>query len=87
MANQEQLDLIKAGVDVWNDWVTQQQVDLDYAEFRDLSGADLSDANLAGINLNNNEFGVLNLEGINLSGANLSQAHNLVLEFLGKEPI
>ncbi len=56
MADQEQLDILKQGVEIWNQWRREHpsmvpdlsfadltEVDLDDA---DLSGADFSDANL-----------------------------------------
>jgi hypothetical protein len=60
MANQEHLEIIGQGSEVWNTWR------------RDNNGPipDLQEANLYKANLN-----VVNLRGVNLSGANLYGAH------------
>ena len=75
MANQEQLAILKQGVDVWNRW----RKDNPRAEI-DLSGPNLSKANLKGANLKGANLRVANLSeatlsGANLSGANLSEAN------------
>ena len=65
MANQEQLDLLKQGSDVWNTWRNQ------HASLRpDLSGANLTRAYLKYAHL-----GGADLSGADLSGANLTRAH------------
>ena len=56
MANQEQLDILKQGGEVWNRWresCPDTPVDLGEADIGrvDLSGADLSETNLSGANL------------------------------------
>ncbi len=62
MANQEQLDILKQGVKVWNQWTRE------HSDIRpDFVKANLAEANLQGVYL----------RGANLSRANLSQA-NLV---------
>src|SRR5438128_2410990 len=75
MANQEQLNLLKQGTEVWNTWRKQ------HPSLRpDLSGADLSGASLSGANLVRANLSRANLTGAhlfygtNLSGANLSGA-------------
>ena len=70
MANNEQMDLLKQGIQAWNAWRTEQteaSVDLSGGALRglDLEGADLSGADLEGADL----------RGANLSGANLTAAH------------
>jgi uncharacterized protein YjbI with pentapeptide repeats len=59
MAKEEQLAILKQGVEVWNRW---REENLDIA-------IDLQEAHLRGINLNS-----VNLSGANLSGANLREA-------------
>lgn len=59
MANEEQIDLLKQGVDVWNIW----------RENNPDSIIDLSDVKLIDVELKN-----INLSGADLSGANLSGA-------------
>jgi uncharacterized protein YjbI with pentapeptide repeats len=60
MAHQEQLNILKQGVETWNQW-RQKHTDTQ----PDLSDADLSGANLSGVNLS----------GVNLSGATLRDAN------------
>ena len=87
MANQEQLDLLKQGVKVWNEWRAMNekeegQIDLSGI---DLSGTDLARANLRVANLNcanltqahlaQASLRVANLSGANLRGAELPQAN------------
>ena len=84
MANQEHLDLLKQGVEMWNRWRKEHahfhpdlvEVSLIKA---DLSGtglfrADLRGANLRGADLTAADLGKANLSGADLSGANLSGA-------------
>jgi uncharacterized protein YjbI with pentapeptide repeats len=85
MANQEQLKVLKEGVQAWNQWRATNsdfQVDLYGA---DLSGANLGQANLSGADLRQadlwkadlreTDLRGANLSGAGLMGANLSQAH------------
>jgi hypothetical protein len=65
MANPEHLEILKQGVEKWNEWRNE------YPDIKpDLIGANLIDANLNGANL-----GRANLNGANLHGANLSRAN------------
>ena len=85
MANQEQVEILKQGVPVWNKWRARNrgfQVDLFGAE---LSGADLRQANLSGADLRQADLwkadlteanlSEADLSGANLMGASLSRAH------------
>ena len=81
MANQEQLSMLKQGVNVWNEWLSKNShIDLVTGPFiPDLSGADLRDAELSGANLSyvNLQRAVLTgtkLVGAALGGANLKGA-------------
>ncbi len=70
MANNEQMDLLKQGIQAWNAWRAEQTeatVDLSGAALR---GLDLEGADLSGADLKNAD-----LRGANLSGANLKGAH------------
>src|SRR4051794_17585534 len=70
MADEEHVDLLKQGVEVWNKWRQKNpdvKADLHDA---DLSGADLDRANLGGANL-----GGANLRRANLNGADLRRAN------------
>jgi len=84
MANQEHLDMLRQGVEVWNDWRKEQpnvrpalsnadlwKADLSYADLRDadLRGADLTEADLTNANLSH-----ANLSSADLSGTKLSRA-------------
>src|SRR5689334_3749617 len=69
MANQEHLDMLKAGVASWNNWK------LNNSTVRiDLSGANLHHAELSGADLSGVNLGGANLSDANLQGANLSKA-------------
>jgi hypothetical protein len=89
MADEEQLKIIRQGVDAWNEWRQKNpelKPDLRKANFREaclrkanLSGADLTDADLRGAQLEGAELGGADmwnaiLSHANLSGANLSKA-------------
>jgi len=65
MANEEQLAILRQGVEVWNKW-RAENIDIEI----DLTGAMLSQANLSHILL-----GRANLTGANFSGAILSRAN------------
>lgn len=69
MANQQQLDLLRKGVNAWNTWRKQLR------EIRpNLSGADLSDIDLNGANLSRTILNRAILIGTDLSGASLNGA-------------
>lgn len=84
MANNEQLALLKAGVEGWNHWRndnSRTQIDLSGADLRyaklteaKLWGADLSDANLMSANLIKASLIEASLSKANLIHANLWQA-------------
>ena len=59
MADQQQLDLLRQGVETWNTWRKQHP-----EKVVDLRGANLKGANLGGANL-----GGAHLKGAHLSGA------------------
>ncbi len=69
MANQEQLDIIKQGVQVWNEWRAEN------TSLRiDLSSVNLSTASLSLTNLNGADLSHANLSYADLLGANLNGA-------------
>jgi len=70
VANQQHLDLLKQGVETWNQW---RRVAADVRP--DLSGADLSGAHLSGAHLYGTDLTQANLTQANLSGADLTQAN------------
>ena len=86
MANQEHLDLLKQGVNTWNEWRFQHsevKIDLRQADLRqaDLSGAKLWNADFSGADLDDDTYyyeGDFSDEvplSANLSGANLDRAN------------
>lgn len=69
MANQEQLDILKQGVQVWNQWRNT------HTTIRpDLSGAELTGATLGGANLSGATLSSADLSSADLSSADLSGA-------------
>jgi uncharacterized protein YjbI with pentapeptide repeats len=70
MANPEHVELLKQGVEVWNEWIQENP-----NVVPDLSGADLSYAKLAKARLSEANLENANLKEANLSGADLERAH------------
>ena len=85
MANIEQLNILRSGVEAWNDWRKQNhsvKLDLSGIDLKkvNLKGADLASADLSGSKLIGVDFSLSNLYGANLSncillGANFQGAH------------
>jgi uncharacterized protein YjbI with pentapeptide repeats len=69
MANEKHINILKQGVEVWNEW-RRENLGIDH----DLSGADLRGANLRDANLRGANLRGANLRGANLRGANLRRA-------------
>jgi hypothetical protein len=73
MPNEEQLQIIRQGKDVWNEWreehPSEERPNLTSA---DLNGANLIEVNLTGVNLTEADLREADLSGVNLNGANLS---------------
>lgn len=67
MANEEHLNILNSGVELWNEWrrVNHQIIN------PDLSGANLERSDLAGANLRAANLAGANLRGANLAGADL----------------
>ena len=97
MANSDQIDLLKQGIQAWNAWrakQTEATIDLSSGALRgldlegaNLSGADLKDADLRGANLSGANLTAAHLEGANLfkaiiNGANLDEADLRGVQFL-----
>lgn len=83
MANEEQLSILKQGVEVWNEWMEENRRENRYANIdlrgADLNGADLRDAELSHVNLRRADLSEADLAGANLfyadlRGADLSEA-------------
>ena len=90
MANPEHLEILKQGVDAWNQWRKENpemkpdlsEADLAHADLRDallldanLSGANLRQADLSGAALTKVDLTGAKLRGADLSGADLTGAH------------
>ena len=85
MANQEHLDILKKGVETWNQWRVEHhdiQPNLSKADLygatlikANLSGADLEEATLSGADLEDADLSDANLSKADLSDANLSDAN------------
>ncbi len=69
MANQEHLDILKQGVEVWNQW-RKEHIDIQ----PDLSGATLKDANLQRGNFSRTNLTSTNLSNAHLEGADFRMA-------------
>ena len=84
MANQDQVDLLKQGVDVWNDWredYPEIKIDLsDIGLFNDDNFATLFNVDLKGVNLRS-----ANLSGSNFGRANLSNANLREADLIGAD--
>ncbi|MCF2149351.1 pentapeptide repeat-containing protein [Desmonostoc muscorum LEGE 12446] len=74
MANQEHLEILRQGVQSWNDWREDNPEVIPDLEWADLSRVDLSWANLSGAKLKETKLIETNLNNANLSGADLSRA-------------
>ena len=69
MANQEQINILKQGVEFWNNWRAENEnIEID------LRSAFLEKANLSGVNFNKANLSKTNLKEADLSKANLSEA-------------
>ena len=79
MANQEQLAILKQGVEVWNKWRQESDsiIDLTDADLRPypLQGIDFSDAYLIRTNLSQVDMSAAYLDGARLRGANCSKSN------------
>jgi hypothetical protein len=74
MANKEHLDILKQGVETWNQWRREHSVITpDFSE-ADLSGANLNKANFLGAFLYRTNLSGANLYRADLSGANIYRA-------------
>ncbi len=74
MANQEHLDILKQGRDVWNIWRNEHpeiQPDLSDCNLTEFSNADLSNTNLSNTNLCRTSLAFTDLSGANLQSADV----------------
>lgn len=87
MANQEHVDILKQGVEVWNQWKENQnyiQPNLREADFRkfELRGVNLSTADLRGANFSGSALAWANLNQADLRGADLSETGFTLASFI-----
>lgn len=75
MANEEQLSILKQGVEVWNKWRNKNpKIKINLEGLRTSSGNNFSRADFTNANLQRTDLGGNNLSDANLSGANLSSS-------------
>ncbi len=75
MANQEQLDILKQGVTVWNKWREENpSIGVDLRE-ANLTGVNLTEADLKWVKLQGSDLCKANLHDANLTGARLTSAN------------
>jgi hypothetical protein len=75
MANQEQLEILKQGVETWNRWREGRLVTTNDLSEADLSGANLRGAYLSIVNLKRADLNGADLRKANLQGADLRHAN------------
>jgi uncharacterized protein YjbI with pentapeptide repeats len=75
MANQEHLNILKRGVDIWNTWREHHQEIKPDLSGANLRGADLSIADLRGANLSRDDLSEANLSFADLNEAYLSRTN------------
>ena len=80
MANEEQLAILKSGVDEWNAWRQENRaakIDLNWADLNEakLISADLTKADLTHADLSGGNLTEAKLTGAHLTGADLQMAH------------
>jgi uncharacterized protein YjbI with pentapeptide repeats len=80
MANAEQLEILKQGVEAWNNWRDDNPdvgIDLTLADLKvtDLTGANLTIVDLIGANLADANLKRVDLTGADLTGANIALAN------------
>jgi len=81
MANQEHLEILKQGVEVWNQWRNTYPDIEPYLRFANLSGMNLINANLNGADLVRANLSFADLTETHLIGAKLSLAYLISTNF------
>jgi len=86
MANQQHLDILKQGRDIWNEWRKEHpeiQPDLSDCNLTELSNVNLSDTNLSNTNLSRTMLAFTDLSGANLQRATVLETILLRANFDG----
>ena len=83
MANPEHLEILKQGVDAWNQWREKHREIMPNLTRAHLSGANLREADLSGANLRRADLSGADLSEANLSEADLSGAYLTGADFSG----
>lgn len=74
MANDVHLNILKKGVEVWNEWRRENRSVKPNLSGAELTSADLTDADLSGVNLSGARLSWANLDSVRLISVNLSNA-------------
>ena len=75
MANQEHLDILRQGVEIWNQWRKENpSIGVDLREAK-LTGVNLTEADLKWVNFQGADLSRANLHDANLTGARLTSAN------------
>ncbi len=75
MAIDAQVDVLKQGAQIWNDWRAERPESVPDLSGGGLRGLDLRDADLSGADLRQADLRGADLSGANLKGANLEGAN------------
>jgi uncharacterized protein YjbI with pentapeptide repeats len=83
MANQQHLDILRQGVEIWNQWRKENpSIAVDLRE-ANLVGANLAEADLKWVNLKGADLSKANLSDANLTGARLTSANLATVSLTG----
>ncbi len=83
MANQEHIDILRQGVEIWNQWRKENpSIAVDLRE-ANLAGANLAEADLKWVNLQGVDLSKANLCDANLTGARLTSANLATVSLTG----
>lgn len=85
MANEEQLEILRQGVEVWNEWREENPLfDIDLSEVN-VEGLDLNNANLVGVDFRDSKFWNVSLNNANLGGTSLFGVNFIGANLIGAD--